>query len=286
MPARVRMLHIARALLLVAMCAAVAAPWIRERRAVERIDALENDVAALRERLADEAAARAALERETRALRDVLADAAEPEAPATAGASAREDDAAVAAGDAETTEETDSPPSPPGDALRVEQLMGAGFRRDDVERFRARIDQIELERLYLRSRAAREGWLATPRFQQESAAIDAQQQGLRGEFGEELYDWLLYSTGQPNRVGVAEVLAGSPGESAGLANGDVIVRYDEQLMLTVADLLTATQSGRAGELVPVEVQRRGEASTVRLFLPRGPIGARIAPATLEPSSGG
>lgn len=171
-------------------------------------------------------------------------------------------------------------------SLDADRLVAAGFSRRDVERFRERVDEIEMKRLYLRDQATREGWIETPRFARESQALLDELVGLRTELDEPLYDWVLYSTGHPNRVAVRDVIEGSAGESAGLLRGDVIVRYDDRLMLSAQELRDATLEGRAGELVEVEVQREGESATLRVFVPRGPIGVTLAPAALEPPPAG
>ncbi|RIL06195.1 MAG: hypothetical protein DCC71_07835, partial [Proteobacteria bacterium] len=205
----------------------------------------------------------------------------------------RAGDAANAARESES--ETASAPAPDRHgaaalaappSFDVDRLVALGFRREDVERFRSRLDEIELERLYLRDRATREGWLQSPRFVSESRAIDDAFAALRSEFDESLYDWALYMTGVPNRVAVAEVLEGSTAASIGLERGDVIVRYDDRLVLDAGELRQATVTGRPGELVAVEIQRSGDASPRRVFVPRGPIGVRLAPTALEPTPAG
>ena len=167
-----------------------------------------------------------------------------------------------------------------------DRLVAAGFHRQDVERFRARLDEIELKRLHLRDRAKRESWIETPRYLQESQALFGEMVGLRTEFDDALYDWVLYSTGHPNRVAVQSIVSGSAAESAGLQPGDVIVRYDDRLVLNAGELRDATTEGRSGELVAIEVQREGESEARRVFVPRGPIGVSLAPAAQEPAPAG
>ncbi len=263
----------------------------RERDAA-RIAALEGEVATLRERLAEEASERAVLALETQQLRVALERAlasaeatgspepAEPQTPDSAPpervpATAEAARAAHAAAGVASTPTFDAEP-----------LLAAGFRPDDVERFRARLDEIELSRLYLRDQAAREGWLETPRFREESLAIGREFLGLRDEFDESLYDWVLFSTGHPNRVAVTEVLSGSAAQSAGLQPGDVIVRYDDRLVLSPTELRDATTGGREGELVSVEVQRAEDPAPLRLFVPRGPLGVRMTPTSVTPPPAG
>lgn len=202
-----------------------------------------------------------------------IAAPAAPDVPAASTAAAGSGPAAASVGD-------------PLGSFDPDRLVAAGFHRQDVERFRARLDEIEMKRLYLRDRAARESWLDTPRFLEESRALLGEYVGLREEFDDPLYDWMLYASGHPNRVAVHDVLAGSAGESAGLQPGDLIVRYDEQLVLSAGDLREATIAGRPGEWVAVEVQREGESAPRRILVPRGPIGVTLAPATVQPAPAG
>jgi len=261
----------------------------RERDAA-RIAALEREVATLRERVAEEVSERAVLALEATQLRAALEQAMASAAvggpqepapspnPASAERAATTAEAARAAHDAAGVAGTPS--------FDPEPLLAAGFRRDDVERFQARLDEIELSRLYLRDQAAREGWLDTPRYREESLALGREFLGLRDEFDESLYDWALFSTGHPNRVAVTEVLSGSAAQSAGLQPGDVIVRYDERLVLSPTELRDATTGGREGELVSVEVQRAEDPAPLRLFVPRGPLGVRMTPTSVTPPPAG
>lgn len=259
----------------------------------QRVASLERERGELREAVASESSARARLEARVTQLEAALAaaNAAATAAPHAEVAPLARRGAPVPAAD----EIASTPPAPDRDvgapeggiaSLDVERLVAAGFRREDVDRFRARVDEIEMKRLYLRDQATREGWVDTPRFAEESRALFGELMGLRGEFDEPLYDWVLYSTGHPNRVAIREVLGGSAGESAGLQPGDVIVRYDDQLMLSAGELRDATVQGRAGELVAIEVQRDGETAPRRLFVPRGPIGITLAPIAQPPPPAG
>lgn len=291
MNGRSRSLRAITGVALAASLAAGFAAWRRAEHASERTAALEREVARLHETLDERTAERGALEAELAQLRAALGAAREPVAisgppPAPAEAEAPEppriesEDAAEApptGGFAHTVAAT---------VIDVDALVAAGFRRDDVENLRERVDAIDLARLELHDRAMREGWADTPRFSQENRALNEATRALRGEFGDELYDWMLYSTGQPNRVAIGDVLGGSAAEAAGLASGDVILRYDDRLVLDALELRNATFAGRAGEWVAIEVIRSGEAAPRRYFVPRGPIGVRLAPAIVEPSRPG
>lgn len=164
----------------------------------------------------------------------------------------------------------------------VERLVEAGFPARDVEAWSARLDEIEMKQLYLRDRATREGWLDSPRFAEESGALFGEVMGTRDEFGDALFDWTLYTKGYPNRVRVSDVMEGSPAAEVGIEPGDTIRRYADQAVLGAAELQELTRSGRVEETTPVEVVRDGE--TIRLLVPRGPLGVRIEPVSEEPET--
>jgi S1-C subfamily serine protease len=150
-----------------------------------------------------------------------------------------------------------------------------------VDAFSRQIDGLEMERLYLRDQATREGWLDSSRYRQESRRISEAQRASRDEFGEQMYDWFLYSTKHPNRVRVEQVFEGSPADEAGLRVGDLIVRYDDRKIFGGQDLRESTVSGRAGDLTPVDLERGGE--EIRVYVPRGPLGIRMHPTTRKPA---
>jgi len=168
--------------------------------------------------------------------------------------------------------------------LDVEALVAAGFSADKVRAFKEKMDQIELDRLYLRDLAAREGWLDTERFRQEDVDPSIAVRQAREELGDEFYDWMLYTTGHPNRVRVGEVLAGSAAATAGLLPGDLVLSYDEQRVFSPGELRDATSTGTADSATAVSVQRDGR--EMQVFVPRGPLGIRIDYATEEPPPAG
>lgn len=167
-------------------------------------------------------------------------------------------------------------------SLDVEALRAGGFSEGEAERLRERWEGAEMDRLYLRDRATRERWIATPRFREESLALDARMQSLREEVGEDRYDWFLYASGQFNRVVVANVLAGSPARDAGLRAGDALLRYGEQRVFEPDELQRQTSAGNAGESVRLEFLRDGERQAVTL--PRGPIGINLYVDRVKPDA--
>jgi hypothetical protein len=262
----------------------------------------EAEIAALREALAAEREARAALEVLVEELR---ADAGEPGAAPDAGEEPPEPAAFGAAGAGEAQAGGLSLPgtlaaAAPGDELAPAgaaephgshqfptffddaRLEGLGLLPGEVVRLRERFEEAEMQALYLQDRAAREGWLQKPRFQ---IARMRQQRELREEVGDESYDQMLWAAGRPNRVKLLHVLHSSPADGAGLQAGDHLLSYDGERVFTPFDLQRGTRTARAGSQVPVEVLREGE-GVIRVFLPAGPMGAQLGPATLPPRGPG
>ena len=270
---------------------------LRARVAGQRTAVLEQQLAVAQDRATADATERSALAAQVASLEAAIAampanatvarPAAAPTKPAPHGGPTPAASAVATSQDDSGAPDVDAA-SPNGvvGVFSSDRLIAAGFRRDDVDRFRSRLDEIEMKQLVLRDQATREGWLETPRFAEESQSLAGEFLGLRGEFDEPLYDWVLYSTGHPNRVAVRDVISGGAGESAGLQRGDVIVRYDDRLVLSANELRDATTAGRAGELIALEVQRDGETAPRRIFVPRGPIGINLAPTALQPPPAG
>jgi len=156
-------------------------------------------------------------------------------------------------------------------------LRALGLVEDEVADLRERWDEAQLERLELRDRATREGWVFRPRFRDEQANVDAR---LREDLGEEDYDRLLYATQQPNRVVVRQVIGGSAAADAGIQPGDIILSYAGARMHRPMDLSAATASGVRGERVAIVIERQGRRET--LTAPRGPLGVSAAPISAQP----
>jgi len=181
-------------------------------------------------------------------------------------------------------DETDNAPSPrrpPSPEKQTAQrptqkwfdaasLLTAGVPQSDVERLRELYEAEQLDELYLLDVATREGWLSTPRYRTDLQRL---KQDLRIELGEADYDRVIYASGKENRVEVDDVLQNSAAEAIGLRRGDIIVRYDGQLILSPQELRLATVRGSADQTTAIDVLRGTE--TLRLYVPRGPLGARI-----------
>ncbi len=169
----------------------------------------------------------------------------------------------------ESTDSTRADAKSPED----ERAQRAGLDPATVAQIRQRYEQIEMDRLYLKDRAQREGWSGTARYSNEVAKIEERRADIRNSLGESGYDAYLYASGDPNRVAVRELISGSPAGTAGLQPGDTVLRYDGKRVFTVRELQNATAAGRAGESVAVDVERDGQPMT--FYVPRGPLGVYL-----------
>lgn len=178
-------------------------------------------------------------------------------------------------------------PEPPGSVrqpgLDEALLVEAGFSQTEARDLRERYEELQMQQLFLRDQAAREGWRFDERYATSMAELNQREQELLADYGEDAYDWLLYATGRPNQVKIREVYGRSPAADAGLREGDLIVRYDDQRVRSGLDLQQATSAGQAGELVVVELIRGGRPE--RLRVPRGPLGVLLDVSSGAPPAG-
>jgi len=149
-------------------------------------------------------------------------------------------------------------------------LADAGYGGEHVERLRARFEQAELDQLYLRDAATREGWMRSQRYRDEREAL---RQSAQSDLGERDYRGMLYAAGRPNALEIRHILQDSAAQSAGLQAGDVLLTYSDQAVFTLWGLRGLTSQGEAGQQILVEVSREGLRMT--FALPRGPLGARL-----------
>lgn len=161
-----------------------------------------------------------------------------------------------------------------------QRFIEAGFAPEQAAELKRRLDEIEMERLYLRDQAVREGWLGSARYRDELRALTQRQASVREDLDPEQYDRFLYATGRPNRVNVNSVLSGSPADQSGIEAGDQILSYDGKRVFSPADIRRETTQGARGELVPVEVLRAGRTEIV--YLPRGPLGVQMGAMVTRP----
>jgi len=156
-------------------------------------------------------------------------------------------------------------------------LVDAGIAAPEAERLRERYENEQLDELYLRDVATREGWISTQRYRKEMQRL---KEDLRVDLGDDDYDRVLYASGRNNRVAVDDILQNSAAETAGMRKGDVIVRYDGERVLTPRDLMAATMKGTADSTTAVDVLRGTQ--TLRFYVPRGPLGVRIGQTRRQP----
>jgi hypothetical protein len=263
---------------------AAPAPAAPEAGDVGRAGSLEAEIAALRAALDDERGLRGALEMEIEMLRQEIvreAPAAAELPPAPAGAGKPEAEGTMAA--REGTLEAKAAAPAHGAPARAEwfdeaALVGRGIDERHAAWLHERFEELQMDELYLRDEAAREGWLGRPRYHKRV-------QDLRGssreELGDDDYDLLIYASGRNNRVLLSDVLQNSPAAAAGIEPGDLLVRYDDRAVFNTRDLLSATTQGAAGSTVAVDLVRNGE--PLRVYVRRGPLGARIQPIRRFPA---
>ncbi len=159
-------------------------------------------------------------------------------------------------------------------------FIAAGFRQDQATELKRHVDQLALDRLFLRDRAMREDWLNSPRYRDELAKLAEKETSLRDQLGVSGYDRFLYATGEPNRLVIRSVMEGSPAQQAGLRGGDLLLSYDRARVFNWSELRAGLFAGNANEQVAVEVEREGQRLDV--VLPRGPLGVRLDTARVKP----
>ncbi len=187
----------------------------------------------------------------------------------------------------ETDLETNGEPQETSRSARppaAEALREAGVAPDLAARIEQRVAEVEMERLYLRDRATREGWIGSEEFQAALREQESPSEAVRREFGDDLYDRYLYATGSRNRVVIANTLLDSPAAAAGILPGDQVLSYADQRVFNIRDLQAATSAGRAGDSVVVELLRDGV--VVYATVPRGPLGVRLDLERHAPPSSG
>jgi hypothetical protein len=163
-----------------------------------------------------------------------------------------------------------------------QRLIDAGFDPMTAADLQRRMDAQQMDQLYLRDRATREGWINTRRFRREASNLRNSQDSMRAELSDTDYDKFLFATGQPNRVGVASVLATSPARKAGLQSGDTLLSYDGEQLFNIRQLIDVSARGDAGQTVVLEVLRDGQKTAV--YIPRGPLGFNPNIMSVDPGS--
>ena len=111
--------------------------------------------------------------------------------------------------------------------------------------------------------------------------LDQNKLSLRSELSDDEYDRYLFSSGENNRVKVTSVMAGSPAESNGIQEDDVILYYGDQKIVNQPDIQKATLDGEIGSFTNVEILRNG--MRMSLTVPRGTLGVRLEATQLDPA---
>jgi len=237
---------------------------------------LEQMISSLTEILDLEVAERRRLESRIEELSDLFADMG-GQRPKTAGQITAEESKRLATsrvqarGDVRNARDSD---------VTESRLIEAGFQPDVAARLKRDMDQVAMDRLYLRDQAVREGWLGTPRYRDELRALNQRQPDLRNDLSPDDYDRYLYAMGRPNRIVVSSVLSGSPASQSGLQPGDAILSYDGTRTFSPSTIRRETSSGSPGAMVPVEILRGGQRLIV--YVPRGPLGVNMSAASAKP----
>ena len=159
-------------------------------------------------------------------------------------------------------------------------MINAGVDESEAKHIQSVYEDVEMQKLYLRDKAIREGWIGDPRYQQQRAALDDKLDTLRDELGDKAYDAYLYAAGQPNRVIIVSALDNSPASKAGIQAGDTVLRYDNKRIYSWNDLRKATTEGQPDALVMVDLIRNGTPMTV--YVPRGPLGVQLDNQSVAP----
>ena len=160
-------------------------------------------------------------------------------------------------------------------------LIDAGMEPAAADALKTRFEKQELERLYLRDRAVREGWYGSRRYRNELQKLEAQAGDIKSELDEDSYAAYLYAAGLPNRVTVESVLASSTANNAGILAGDHILRYANKRIYNWQDLREATTQGDINETVPVKIIRNDK--VMEVYVQRGPLGIRMSSISADPN---
>ena len=161
-------------------------------------------------------------------------------------------------------------------------LVAMGVDSNNASRIQRLAEKKELDQLYLRNTASREGWFGTEKYFEKTRELDLKSNIYRDELGDDKYDQFLYKAQMTNRITIQSVLAESPAELTGLQSGDFILSYDNKRVFNWTDLTALTANGEAGESVPIEVKRNNQ--TFQYFIARGPLGIRLNSERVDPAS--
>lgn len=170
----------------------------------------------------------------------------------------------------------------PAKKLTLENLLKAGVAEMIAEDIINRMSQHEFLLLELQNHAKREGRLNSSTYFKERRELMKMIPSVRKAIGNEAYDRYLFQTSQNNRVTVKTVMTGSPAKKLGLQNGDIILSYANEKVLTWRDLRELTAQGIVGEYVNLNILRNEKLQDIQI--PRGPLGVTLGKAILDPQA--
>lgn len=159
-------------------------------------------------------------------------------------------------------------------------LVASGITPDIADDILRRMSQQDFRRLELQNLIQRSDVSSRREYRKELRQLNTNKISLRSELGDDDYDQYLFVSGQNNRVKVSSVMAGSPAESSGFQNDDVILYYDNKKILSWPDIRAATIEGEIGSYTSVEILRDGQ--QMSLMVPRGTLGVQLDATQLEP----
>jgi len=151
----------------------------------------------------------------------------------------------------------------------MQRLMAAGFSAYDAERIFALEAEAQLQFIDTMSNPALRRGLAAHEI------ITDLGENLREYLGDYGYENYLRSKKLPTAVEVIRVAKDSAGASAGLRQGDEIMRYAGRRVYNIGDLNRLVQQGQSGQRVSIQVMRQGNIET--LEIPAGAIGITSRP---------
>lgn len=221
-------------------------------------------VARLTEELSRERTDRVELEEQIAALEALLAERALAEdAEPVAGGETGSDAEADASGE--------NASQPDQGWFDRDALAGAGFAPDEIDWVRELFERAVTARLELEDARLREGQGNALNALRDELALE---QTLRAEFGDEGFDAVRFAMNEENRVILTDLLESSAGFQSGIRPGDEVISYDGQRIFRPRDLKLLIATGERDQPVEMRLLRDGE--VVRVFVPRGPIGAQLA----------
>lgn len=165
---------------------------------------------------------------------------------------------------------------------RERLLVRAGLSAEQAVSITRDLDRIALERMNLRYRAAKEGWLDSADYAKALERVPDGRTMLREKHGDNVYDTYLYANMKPNRLVVKGVIAGSPAELVGLRQGDMVISMNGQRIYSDQDLVSILLAAAGEASVPMTIQR-GDSQLV-FYVPPGPLGIHSGPGYVDPQA--